>query len=125
MLRLYHENKILKNKQSEINEERLILLQSQYDDEKQRSYDLQIRLNETSKMKIELECQLNDLKKKDSDNSDAESALLKMKEDTVVDLKTKLTKNQSKYDEDTKKNEFIVKQLQAELEAICKCLISN
>jgi hypothetical protein len=122
ILRLYHENKILKSKQNELNEERLILLQSQFEDLRQRNIDLQYKLNETSKLKIELECQLNDLKKnKDSfDSNYSEAQSIKLKDDLIIDLKTKLSRLETRLDDESKKSETTIKFLQADLETICK-----
>ena len=108
-----------------MNEERVILLQNQYDDEKQRNHDLQIKLNETSKMKIKLECQLNDLKHKNNETITNKSAQIKLKEENIVDLKNKLTKIQSKFDDETIKNELTVKQLQDDLETTSKLKIQS
>ena len=121
IIRIYHENKLLKSKQNEFNEERFHLIQSQFEDERQRSNDLQSKLNETSKLKIELECHLNDLKKKDNENNNylntSELQSLKAKEETIIELKSKLARFQAKIDEDTKNSESTLKQLQAEIEA--------
>lgn len=124
IMRLYHENKILKTKQNELNEEKLILLHTQYEDEKQRNLDLQSKLTETTKMNIELECQLNDLKKKDNQsNVESQSAQIKLKEDAIVDLKTKLTRLQTKNEEETKKHETLIKQLQGDIESLNSKLV--
>lgn len=56
--RISYENKVLKSKQNEMADEKLMLLQSMYEDEKQRSSDLQAKLNEASRQKIELEYQM-------------------------------------------------------------------
>ena len=127
IIRIYHENKLLKSKQNEFNEERFHLIQSQFEDERQRSNDLQSKLNETSKLKIELECHLNDLKKKDNENNNylntSELQSLKAKEETIVELKSKLARFQAKIDEDTKTSESTLKQLQARIEQLSKNLI--
>ena len=126
IIRLFHENKLLKSKQNDLNDERLVLIQTQYDDEKQRNSDLQGKLNETSKAKIELECQLNDLKKKEYENNnylnnmEQQSAQLKAKEDAITDLKAKFAKLQTQLTDETKKNEAKIKQLEAKVNLLSK-----
>lgn len=124
IIRLYHENKLLKSKQNDYNEEQLHLIQTQYDDEKERSNDLQLRLNETSKLKIELECQLNDFKKKDNENnnylntSDLQS--LKAKDEIIEGLKTKLSKFQLQSDKEAQNLDSNVKKSAAQIETLTK-----
>ena len=113
IIRLYHENKLLKSKQNELNDERLILVQSQYDDEKARNTDLQARLNETSKQKIELECQLSDLKKKDFENNNYLNNIeqqSKPREDMLNGLKAKLAKVEAQLEEQKIKTETVIAQ---------------
>lgn len=108
------------------------MIQNQYDDEKQRNLELQQKLNETSKQKIEIECQLNDLKKKDtaavnsinnSNNQSNTSNGDKPRDDLINDLKIKLTRSQSMLDDEYKKNESIIKQLEQKIENLGKiCL---
>lgn len=125
IIRLYHENKLLKSKNTDFNEEQLNLIQTQYDDEKQRSSDLQAKLNETSKLKIEFECQLNDLKKKADEkkttsnivnNSDQQSVTAK--ENIIDELKSKLSQMQEKHDKDTKNSEMATQILHNQLEGL-------
>lgn len=122
IIRLYHENKLLKSKQNDFNEEQLHLIQTQYDDEKQRSTDLQSRLNETCKHKIELECQLNDLKKKDNENnnylntSDLQS--LKAKDEIIEELRAKLSKFQLQSVKETQSSDCDIKKSTAHIDSI-------
>ena len=76
-------------------------------------------------MKIKLECQLNDLKHKNNETITNKSAQIKLKEENIVDLKNKLTKIQSKFDDETIKNELTVKQLQDDLETTSKLKIQS
>lgn len=62
IFRLYHENKILKAKQIEFDEEKLLILQNQYDDEKAKSNDLQVKFEEAQLQIINLEAKISDLK---------------------------------------------------------------
>lgn len=122
-----HENKVLKSKQTEYNEERYFLIQSQLEDEKQRSGDLQTRLNETSKQKIEIECQLNDLRKTSKDLLEAEQhsrnatnpAVDSSRDELINDLKTKLSRAQAQLDDESKRNETALKSLEEKLELLC------
>lgn len=125
IIRLYHENKLLKSKQNEFNEEKLHLIMSQFEDEKQRSTDLQSKLNETSKLKIELECQLNDLKKKSTENdnntvnnSASNLQSIKAKEAIIEDLKAKISNMQKKVDQETNSSGSALKKLQTQYEAL-------
>lgn len=59
VMRLCHENKLLKSRQGEMTDERLTLLEAKFEDEKQRNVDLQSRLNEANRQRIELEYHLN------------------------------------------------------------------
>ena len=123
---MYHENKLLKSKQNDIVDERLILVQSQYEDEKQRSIDLQSKLSDTQKEKIELECQLNDLRKKESDlinqkqYTPQNDQLLQSKDEQINDLKQKLNVIQSQFDTDNKKNEALITSLEDSIKNLSK-----
>ncbi|CAF0817325.1 unnamed protein product [Brachionus calyciflorus] len=118
IIRLYHENKLLKNKQNDLIDERLILIQSQYEDEKQRTNDLQAKLSNIQKEKIELDCQLNDLRKKETDllnqkqNTSQNDQLLKSKDDQINDLKSKLNQIQSQFDTEVRKSEGTIKKFE-------------
>lgn len=123
IIRLYHENKLLKSKQNDFNEEKLDLLQSQYEYEKQRSSDLQTKLNETSKLKIEVECQLNDLKKKDTENNNtslnnSDQQSLQSKDIIIEELKTKLASIQEKVSMESNNSDSALKKLQAQYESL-------
>lgn len=119
LIRLCHENKILKSKQTEYNEERFILVQSQYEDEKQRSADLQTRLNETSKQKIEIECQLNDLRKKEAEESSRSQLVADSSRDELInDLRAKLNRAQTQLDDERKRNEAANKSLEERIELL-------
>lgn len=124
IIRMYHENKLLKLKNNDFNEEQLNLIQTQYDDEKQRSSDLQAKLNETYKLKIEFECQLNGLKKKDNENTNdilnnsVEHQTVVAKENIIDELKTKLSQMQDKHKKDIKNSEMATKILQCQLEGL-------
>jgi chromosome segregation ATPase len=91
IFRLYHENKILKTKQNEFDEEKLLILQNQYDDERARTNDLQIRLNEAQLQIINCEAQISDLKyslnnksPKNVPNNDEENRKLQQKIDHLT-----------------------------------------
>nr|BAK00177.1 predicted protein [Hordeum vulgare subsp. vulgare] len=125
LVRLCHENKVLKSKQTEYNEERYLLIQSQLEDEKQRSGDLQTRLNETSKQKIEIECQLNDLRKTSKDLLEVEQQSRNAtqgddssRDELIGDLKTKLSRAQAQLDDECKRNEAALKSLEEKLELL-------
>lgn len=129
IMRLFHENKILKSKQSDMNDERLALIQTQYDDERQRSVDLQAKLNETSKQKIELECQLNDLRKKERENSNTLNSMeqqvnqSKAKDDQITEYKIRLSHLQTQLEEETKKHDVANKQHIAKIALLSKIII--
>jgi hypothetical protein len=124
---------MLKVKQNDLIDERLMMLQTQYDDEKSRSSDLQIKLNETSKEKIELECKLNDMKKSVSSSSSLSNNTInsqnisiensKSRDDLIDDLKTKLQRAQSQLDEEAKNNENSVKKLENKIETLSKFIL--
>lgn len=125
IIRLYHENKLIKSKQNDFNEEKLHLVQSQFEDEKQRSKDLQSKLNETSKLKIELECQLNDLKKKSTENdnniinnSASDLKLIQEKEVIIEELKTKVATLQTKIDQESNHSDSSLKELQVKFDLL-------
>jgi hypothetical protein len=143
MIRLFHENKLLKTKQNDLNEERLLLINSQYEDAKERNKELQVKLNELTKLNIELECQINDLKKKDALNLNEASELVKItqnaqinsqealalfghssqikpSEDLINDLKSKLSRIQDNFDEECKKNEQTIRKLEQTIENLSK-----
>ena len=113
---------MLKSRQNDFNEERLLLTQTQYEDERQRNQEMQSRLNEARKEIIELECLLKDMKKKDNEDSFVSSELqnsqIKAKDEMIADLKGKLIRAQSKIEEETKRFEISLKQAQAKIDAL-------
>jgi hypothetical protein len=88
---LCHENKILKLKESEINEENLILLKNQFDDEKQRNLELQTKLNSTQAQIIELESQISDLTIRNETKEQNSSINTNSKLNDLIEFKNKLT----------------------------------
>ena len=123
VIRLYHENKVLKSKQNDFSEEQLHLLQSQYEDEKQRNSDLQSKLNETSKFNIELECQLTNLKKKSESCDSSNSSDLQEKNSIIEELKLKLSQMQMRADQVNNGSDSIITDLQSELEALSNFIL--
>lgn len=127
IIRLHHENKLLKSKQNEFNEERLLLVQNMYEDEKQRNQDLQSKLNETSKAKIEIECQLNDLINKENEIKTISAAAAgaagsgdSPRDELINDLKLKLTRAQSQLEEESKRSELSAKKLEEKIEQLSR-----
>jgi hypothetical protein len=122
-VRLYHENKMLKAKQTDFNEDQLHLLHIQYEDEKQRSTDLQTRLNETCKLKIELECQLDAFNKKGaelSEEAESEQQLIKAKDELIEELRCKVSQLQAKMNSDCNKSDVDNMQLLAQNATLSK-----
>ena len=101
--RLYHENKFLKSKQSEWCDERLDLLQTKYEDEKTRSDDLQHKLIEATNHKIELESKLKARTFAAGKESD---------ETLVSELKAKVSRVHSLYEDELGKNKKLEESIE-------------
>ena len=121
VIKLYHENKVLKSKQNVFSEEQFSLLKSQYDDEKKLNADLKHKLNKIGKFNIESEYHLTDLRKK-SESSDSGNNLDSQKKNAIFEgLKLKLSQMQMKVDQVTKRSkdsDAIITDLQSDLRAL-------
>ena len=127
--RLSYENKLLKSKQNELVDERLMLVQSQLDDELLHSGDMQNKLNETSKRNIELECQLNDLLKKEEHRANNLHSIEQhtnqcmLNETVISELKVKMAQMQTQHDNMRKKSEHALKTAEEKIQQLCRIQI--
>ena len=112
-----HENKTLKTKQNEINEEKLIILQNQFDDEKQRNVELQSKLNLTQAQIIELESQVSDLTIK-NDAKEQLSTNSNSKLNDLIEFKNKLTNKNNLLEDELKKMSASVQSFEAKVEIL-------
>jgi hypothetical protein len=117
---LCHENKILKLKESEINEENLILLKNQFDDEKQRNLELQTKLNSTQAQIIELESQISDLTIRNETKEQNSSINTNSKLNDLIEFKNKLTSKNSLLEEELKKSLVNTQNLEVKIESLSK-----
>ncbi len=115
-----HENKILKLKESEINEENLILLKNQFDDEKQRNLELQTKLNSTQAQIIELESQISDLTIRNETKEQNSSINTNSKLNDLIEFKNKLTSKNSLLEEELKKSLVNTQNLEVKIESLSK-----
>lgn len=119
---MQHENKLLKNIQNELIDERIVLIQNQLDDEKLINENLQNRLNDIQKEKFELECKMNILQKKEEElkieDLNQNDIVIKSKDDQITDLKFKLNHLQSVFKKKSDDNELSVKKLQQSVEKL-------
>ncbi|RNA02952.1 Hook -like protein [Brachionus plicatilis] len=122
IVRLYHENKLLKNIQNEINDERFLLVQNQFEDEKSRNENLQTRLNDMQKEKFELEFQMNILQKKETElienSSNQNDIMIKSKDDQIVELKSKLNQLQLNLEKKSANYEISIKKMEELIESL-------
>lgn len=126
---MYHENKLLKNIQNEINDEKFLLVQNQLEDEKFRNANLQNRLNDIQIKKFELECQMNIMQKNElefkENNSKINDSVIKSKEDQIIELKGKLNQLKSILEKKSEDNELSIKKLEKQVEDLSKILFIN
>jgi hypothetical protein len=125
ILRLCHENKILKLKENEINEENLILLKNQFDDEKQRNLELQTKLNSTQAQIIELESQISDLTIKNETKEQNSSINTNSKLNDLIEFKNKLTSKNSLLEEELKKSLSNTQNLEVKIESLSKFYLDD
>ena len=120
---MFHENKMLKSKESEINEEKLILLTNQFEDEKQRNLELQSKLNSTQAQIIELESQISDLSIKNESKEQTSSINTNSKLNDLIEFKNKLTNKNSLLEEELKKSLANIQNLEVKIESLSKSLL--
>jgi hypothetical protein len=109
-MRLTHENKQLKSKQSDVCDNRLVLIQTLYDDEKSRSKDLQNRLDEANRQKFELEHQLT--------TSSSSSGFMSMSASNN-NLSALMSSPEAGGEDGAKRNQFtIIKQMEDRIKAL-------
>lgn len=119
-MRLCHENKMLKLKETEFNDEKILLLQNEMEDEKHRNLELQSKLNLTQAQIIELESQISDLTIKNESKEQNSGVNSNSKLNDLIEFKNKLTSKNSALEEELKKSLINIQNLEVKIESLSK-----